>query len=95
MTSVDRTPIPSFARDANGRTKYTFVKAGTRKIDRGIAAVLAYEAAASIPKGRPRLIDLDAALAEAERARPVRDTGELRNVRAVPPYARASCWSDR
>jgi hypothetical protein len=49
----------------DGRTRYVFVKAGAGKIDRGIAAVLAYEAASQIPKNRPRVWSF-AALDELE-----------------------------
>src|SRR5262249_27242473 len=42
--------------DDGGRTRYVFVKAGAGTIDRGIAAVLALEAAAQIPKGKPRVV---------------------------------------
>lgn len=37
------------------RTPYIFVKSGTGKIDRGIAAVLAYEAAMSMPEAEPEM----------------------------------------
>jgi len=55
-------------RDAHddGRTAYTFTKAGTGKIDRAIAAVLAYEAAMTMPRtGNPRVFTFsDLELAE-------------------------------
>ncbi len=53
--------------DADGRTRYIFVKSDTRKIDAGIAAVLALEASVTLlePKSKPRVVSLAAAL-EAE-----------------------------
>jgi hypothetical protein len=47
--------------DDDGRTRYVFVKASTGKIDRGIAAVLAYEAAKTMPKRtKPQVISMAA-----------------------------------
>ena len=53
------------ARD-DGRTAYRFIKAGTGKIDRAIAAVLAYEAAMTMPRaGKPRVVSMADALRNA------------------------------
>lgn len=41
--------------DADGRTKFTFIKTDARKIDAGIAAVLALEAHATMPPARIRV----------------------------------------
>jgi hypothetical protein len=52
--------------DADGRTRYVFVKAGAGKIDRGIAAVLAYEAAAAIPTAKARVVNMTEVLASID-----------------------------
>lgn len=43
--------------DDDGRTRYVFVKADTRKIDAGIGAVLAIEAAATMPVAEDLMIE--------------------------------------
>jgi hypothetical protein len=53
--------------DDDGRTQFVFVKGDVRKIDRAVAAVLAFEAASTMPpRKKPRIINLDEALREAE-----------------------------
>lgn len=53
----------------DGRTPFVFVKADTRKIDRSVAAVLALEAAMTMPpepkKRKPRVVSLAGALSQA------------------------------
>lgn len=44
--------------DGDGRTKFVIVKADTRKIDRAVAAVLAYEAAMTMPEPAPQVVPL-------------------------------------
>ncbi|MGA1076128.1 MAG: hypothetical protein ACO307_13500, partial [Ilumatobacteraceae bacterium] len=48
--------------DGDGRTKFVIVKADTRKIDRAVGVVLAYQAAATMPEQRqsPQIINLGA-----------------------------------
>jgi hypothetical protein len=53
--------------DQDGRTRFVFVTAGTGKIDRGIAAVLAYEAAMTMPKAaKSRIVSMAAVMAGLE-----------------------------
>jgi hypothetical protein len=52
--------------DTDGRTRYVFVKASAGKIDRGIAAVLAFEAASAIPKSRARVVNMAEVLASID-----------------------------
>lgn len=49
VLAMARKKVRVTAPDDDGRTRYVFVKADTRKIDAGIGAVLAREAAATMP----------------------------------------------
>lgn len=50
VLAMDRKKVAPSADDDDGRTRYVFVKADTRKIDAGIADVLALEAAMTMPE---------------------------------------------
>lgn len=51
VLAMGRRKVKSTADDDDGRTRHVFVKSDTRKIDGGIAAVLAREAEATMPEG--------------------------------------------